>query len=188
MKKVVLLCGVLVAAAVSACGPSGSTPAAKPCDQACMDATAVRSMRETMKLAYNVLLQGKPVGAQDGSHDCPLGGTVHVFGQATSNTVQGATMVDLTYVLDHCGYAVKDADAAQTYSMTFTGTVTESGTIAVQPSSTTALDIKSNDAALSGTVFDPPIDYQASACAVVLGQSGNKLSGTICGRVVGLTL
>ena len=97
-------------------------------------------------------------------------------------------MVDLTYVLDHCGYAVKDADPAQTYSMTFTGTVIESGTIAVQPSATTALDIKSSDAALSGTVFDPPIDYQVSACAVVLGQSGNKLSGTICGRVVGLTL
>ena len=171
-----------------ACSPSGSTPPAPACDQSCKDATALRSMREAMKLAYNVLLQGKPVGAQDGSSPCPLGGTAHVFGQATSNPIQGATNVDLTYVFDRCGYAVKDSDPTQTYSMTLTGTVTEKGTIAVQPSSTTALDIKSDAMTLSGTVSDPPLDFQETACPVVLGQSGNKLSGTICGRTAGLTL
>jgi hypothetical protein len=188
VKTIAWLLFVVSGLATLSCSPSGSTPAPQPCDQACKDGTATRSMREAMKLAYNVLLQGKPVGAQDGSHACPLGGSVHVFGQATSNTVQGATMVELTYELDHCGYAVKDSDATQTYSMTFTGTVTENGTIAVQPSSTTALDIKSDAMTLSGTVFDPPIDYQETACPIVLGQSGNKLSGTICGRVAGVTL
>jgi hypothetical protein len=178
---------VVPVALVVACG-AGPSPAAKPCDQACIDATAARSMREAMKLAYNLILQGRDVGPQDGSHACPLGGTVHVFGSATSNAMQGSTFVDLTYAFSACGYAVKDSDPAQTYSMTLTGSVKENGTIAVQPSSTTALTIASDAMTLMGTVYDPPIDYSGSACVVSLGQDGNRLTGTLCGRTVGVTL
>jgi hypothetical protein len=179
--------------AALACASCGSNVGAKPpppppCDQACMDATALRAMREGMKLVFNVTLQGKPVGAQDATVPCPLGGTAHVFGQATSNAVQGATNVALTYVLDHCGYSQTDTDPKQTYSMTLTGTITEDGTLAVQPSASTALEMKSDAMTFSGTVYDPPITYDQSACPLVLGQNGNQLSGTICGRTGGLTL
>jgi hypothetical protein len=171
-----------------ACGGGKSPPAPPPCDQTCKDQVAARALREMMKLAYNLTLQGKPVGMQDASSPCPLGGTVHVFGTASSNAVQGATNVDLTYAFDHCHYMQKDTDPTQAYDMTLTTTATEKGTIAVQPSSTTALQIASDSVTFSGTVYDAPIDYEENACMVTLGQSGNQISGTMCGRDVGLTL
>jgi hypothetical protein len=135
-----------------------------------------------------VTLQGKPVGAQDQTAPCPLGGTAHVFGNATSNALQGATNVQLTYVFDHCGYQRQDTDPDQNYSMTLTGTTTETGTIALQPTSTTSLTLKSDAMTFTGTVHDPPVDYSAGECALELGQDGNQLSGKICARDAGLTL
>jgi hypothetical protein len=41
---------------------------------------------------------------------------------------------------------------------------------------------------LEGTVYDPPIDYGRTGCAVELGQDGDRLSGTLCGRAVGVEL
>src|SRR5262249_1787750 len=74
------------------CGRSaGNKPAAPPCDQKCADGNAIRAYREMLKLMYNVTLQGKPVGPQDQTAPCPLGGTARVFGNATSNALQGAT-------------------------------------------------------------------------------------------------
>ena len=182
--------GACACALVLACGTNGgkSPPPPPPCDQTCTDTIALRAFRETLKLAYNKTLQGKPVGPHDETVPCPLGGTAHVFGTATSNAVQGSTEVELTYVLDHCGVPQKDTDPEQTYSMTLTGTVTEKGTIAIQPSSTTSLDIGCSAMTLSGTVYDPPMDYSADACALALGQNGNQLSGTMCARAVGVTL
>jgi len=178
------------ALAAAACGTNGgnSPPPPPPCDQTCSDAIALRSFRETLKLAYNKTLQGLPVGQHDITVPCPLGGTARVFGTATSNALQGATEVDLTYVLDHCGVPQKDTDPKQTYSMTLTGTATEKGTIAIQPSATTSLDIGSDAMTLTGTVYDPPMDYAATSCPLALAQNGNQLSGTMCSRAVGLTL
>ena len=173
-----------------ACGTNAgkSAPAPPPCDQTCTDLVALHAFRDTLKLAFNKTFQGQPVGQHDLSGPCPLGGTVRVFGTATSNALQGATEVDLTYVLDHCGVPQKDTDPKQTYSMTLTGTVTEKGTIAVQPSSTTSLVFSSDSMSFTGTVYDPPIDYAGDACKLALGQNGNQLSGTMCTRAVGLTL
>jgi hypothetical protein len=179
----------LACIACIACGTNGgNSPAPPPCDQTCTDEIALRSFRETLKLAFNKTLQGLPVGQHDVTVPCPLGGTARVFGTATSNPVQGATLVDLTYVLDQCGVPQKDADPKQTYSMTLTGTATEKGTIAIQPSSTTSLDIGSDAMTLNGTVYDPPMNYAATSCPLALGQNGNQLSGTMCSRAVGLTL
>lgn len=175
-------------ALMAACG-GGAQPAAAPCDQQCQDGIATRALRETMKLAYNLLLQGKPVGAQDARGPCPFaGGDVHVTGTATSNAEQGATNVDLTYVFTHCGYQQTDSDPLQTYNMVLTGTFTQRGTLAVQPSATTAIEIAGTGVTLVGTVHDPPIDYSAMICDAAFGQNGNQLSGTLCGRTVGLTL
>ena len=182
------LWSALVASTVIGCSAAVQAPAPAPCDQACLDGTAMRAVREMLKLMFNLTLQGKPVGPQDARGPCPLGGAAHVFGTATSNAQQGSTEVQLTYELDHCGYTVQDTDPTQTYDLTVNGTILEQGTVAVQPSSTTALDISSPAVDISGTVEDPPVDYQVTACPLVLGQSGNQLSGTICGRAAGLSL
>jgi len=173
-----------------ACGTSASTAdAAPPCDQACQDGIALRSLREGMKFLYNAELQGKPVGPQDATVPClPGGGSAHVFGTATSNAVQGSTEVHLTYVLDHCVYSQTDTDPLRNYSVTFNGTVTETGTISVQPTSTTALVISSDALDVIGKIHVPTIDYAASACKLAISQSGNKLSGELCGRTAGVSL
>jgi hypothetical protein len=145
-----------------------------------------------MKVAFNATVQGKPVGAQDGVAPClPTAkglGSVHVFGDATANAAQGSSFVDLTYDFTNCAYsAPPDPTADQNYSIVLDGVVTEQGTLAVQPSSTTALEILSSSLSLSGTVYDPPIDYAAASCELALIQNGNALSGTLCGRAAGVT-
>jgi hypothetical protein len=145
-------------------------------------------MRLTLKVMFNLTVQGNAVGMQDVTKACPLGGTARVFGTATSNAVEGATNVQLTYVLDHCGYLQADPDPTQTFQMTFTGTVQEMGTLSAQGGGTTAIELSSSDLTLSGTVYDPPVDYAEDTCMLQLGQNGNRLAGMMCGRVVGTLL
>lgn len=172
----------LVVGLLPACG-SSVKPAPTPpaCDAECQDGVALKALRETMKLAFNLTLQGKPVGTHDVTTPCPMGGGARIFGTATSNALQGATEVRLTYVLAECGYLFKDDDAEDNYSVVISGTITQEGTLAVQPTATSALVMRSESMKLSGTVYDPPIDYAAD-CPIQLGQNGNKLTGTICGR------
>jgi hypothetical protein len=169
-------------AALPACGDAGAPPAPVPCEEKCQDQVALRAVREMTKLAYNLLLQGKPVGAQDARSPCPLGGSVHVFGNATSNAAQGATEVDLTYEFASCGHMELDDEPEETYRMTLTGT------LAAQPSATTALILRSDAMSLAGTVHDPPLAYEAGDCVLELGQDGNDLSGMFCGKEVGVDL
>ena len=178
-----------VSGALLGCGGAGSSaPTTPPCDDVCMDDVAITGFRETLKLAFNLTLQGKPVGFQDATAACPLGGSVHISGTATSNADQGTTEVNLTYVLDACAYSQIDTDPTESYSLTVTGTAIEMGTLSAQPSSTTALTIDSSSMTLSGTVYSPALTYQATGCAITLGQNGNDLAGTLCGRTVGATL
>lgn len=170
------------------CTSTANAPVAKTCDAACKDQVALRSLRVALKDAFNLTLQGKDVGTHDEGGPCPLGGTARVYGNVTSNSAQGATNVQLTYVFDHCVIQQKDDAVEQTFHITLTGTVTEDGVLAVQPTSTTALAIKSAAVTFSGTVYDPPLDYQETACPVTIQQDGNRLNGTMCARDVGLTL
>jgi hypothetical protein len=169
---------LLLTACASSTAPAPEVP---PCDDQCKDGIAVKALRETMKLAFNLTLQGKPVGTHDLTTPCPLGGTARVFGTASSNAFQGSTEVRLTYVLTDCAYLFKDDDAKNNYSMKTAGTITQEGIIAVQPSSTSALVMKSAAMKLDGTVYDPPAPYVAD-CPIELGQNGNTLTGKICGR------
>jgi hypothetical protein len=148
----------------------------------------MRALREGVKLIYNIKLQGKPVGEHDEMSMCPQAGKARVFGTATSNAEQGATEVDLTYVFSDCKYVHADEAPADNYQMTATGSITQSGIIAVQPSATTALLFHSDSLSLDGSLYDPPLVYQARECALDLAQSGNDLNGTWCGREVGLVL
>jgi hypothetical protein len=172
---------------LSSCNGASPSPP-KPCDATCADSTALLAMRLTLKVMFNLTVQGNSVGMQDATKACPLGGTAHVFGTATSNAVQGATNVDLTYVLDHCGYIQIDPDPTQNFQMAFTGTVKETGTLSATSTSTTAIELSSDALTFSGTVYDPAVDYEQDGCALALGQSGNRLAGMMCGRVAGTQL
>lgn len=182
------LSALLLLGTVACGGDVGTPPPAAPCEEKCQDQVALRAVREMTKLAYNLLLQGKPVGEQDQRSPCPLGGSVHVFGNATSNAAQGATEVDLTYEFATCGHMELDEEPEETYRMTLDGTLTQVGTLAAQPSATTALIMRSDGMSLAGTVHDPPITYGALDCVLELGQSGNDLSGLFCGKPVGVNL
>ena len=172
------------------CG-AGSHPAPAPaCDQACQDGVALRGLRTIVKFAFNLTVQGKPVGAQDATQAClpELGsaGTAHVFGTATSNADQGSSFVDLSFDFQNCAYpAAPDPSADQNFDITVSGLISEHGTLAVQPSSTSALLFHSDAVSLTGTVYDPPLDYAISDCALDLNQDGNNLAGTLCGRAAG---
>ena len=186
--------GLLAALAMAGCvdlkDPPRRTQDDSPatCDQACQDGVALRAVRETMKLAYNLTLQGKPVGLQDVTTACPEGGSARIVGSASSNAEQGATQVNLTYTFAGCVYRQVDHDSAdQNYLMTLDGEVVEQGLIAVQPSSTTALVLRSDSLTLSGQVFEPSVDYHADQCALAVSQSGDELSGTLCDRPTGFS-
>ena len=174
------------AAAVAGCSADDEPGAAAPCEATCQDAIALRAVRETMKFMFNITLQAQPVGAQDVTEDCATSGSAHIFGQASSVPEQGATLVDLTYDFDDCGYLERDDERDENYSVTISALLTQRGTLAVQPSATTAIVIESDSLTLSGTVSDPPIDYSVAQCAFTLAQNGDELSGTICGREAGI--
>jgi hypothetical protein len=53
---------------------------------------------------------------------------------------------------------------------------------------TTALLFEADAVSVSGTVFDPALDYSAEDCALRLSQNGNRLAGHFCERNVGLDL
>lgn len=179
---------LLLSAWLCACSSRvGASKTEKSCDADCQAEVAARGLRETLKLAYNLTLNGKPVGAQDASHAC-LGGDVRVSGEAYSNAEQGSTEVDLVYSFNSCAYQQVDPSQAENYELVFRGDVSESGVLTVQPTAPTALIITSDALEIEGSVFDPPIDYHEPACEVRLQQSGNKLSGTLCGHTVGVSL
>lgn len=159
-----------------------------PCDQACQDGNALRGVRESMKLVYNLTLQGKPVGPQDAVLPCPQGGFARVFGEAYSNSMQGATEVRLAYAFLDCSYLRLDEEPGENHNLVYSGLIFQQGTIAVQPSATTALLITSESFTMKGTVYDPPIEYVAESCPLLLSQTGNNLSGTICDRAAGVDL
>ena len=179
--------GFLLAALALACTNEEEAPP-PPCEAACRDGIAIRALRETVKLVYNLTLQGKPVGEQDARTECSASGNAHVFGVATSNPAHGATEVELTYELEYCGHAEFDEDPLENYEMGFLGTLTQKGTLAVQPTATTALLMHSDSMSMLGKVGADYRDFSEVGCAVDLVQSGNDLSGTLCERPVGVDL
>jgi hypothetical protein len=180
-----LLLGALTGLGCSDAGPS---PKATECDEECQDGVALRALREAMKLIYNTLLQGEPVGAHDAMTPCPQGGSARVFGNATSNELQGATEVSLSYAFTDCRYLRVDNSPGENYQVRVTGSIEQTGVLAVQPSATTALLFNSDAISVSGSVYDPPHDYRAEGCQLALAQSGNNLSGTLCERLAGVDL
>jgi hypothetical protein len=175
-------------AALNACANERTEPEPKTCDAACRDESAVRSLRETIKVVYNLTLQANDVGEQDETARCPLGGSARVTGRAGSLAEQGATELELIYELTDCAYLQRDDEPEENYDMVISGSITEQGILAVQPTATTALIFESSSISLRGTVYDPPADYSEVDCALRLAQNGNAFSGTFCGRKIGFDL
>jgi hypothetical protein len=154
---------------------------------------ALLGLRSAMKFAYNFKIATQPVGPQDAVTPCysengSQGGTVHIYGDAEVNAIQGASIVMLSYDFEQCLFsAPPDPTADKNFSLIFTGLVTEQGTISVQPTATTALDLESTSVSISGTVYDPAVQYSASDCALSALQSGNAVSGALCGRSAGFS-
>ena len=170
------------------CGASvNDPPAPPPCDQLCQDNVAGRALRQVVKLGYNLTLQAKPVGVQNAIAPCPQGGFIHIFGTGTSDALQGATLVDLTYDFAGCVYFQTDPEAAQNYKLTVTGTVTEKGTLAAQPTSLTAIYFDSAALTIDGTVYAPPLPYRVEACKMAFVQNGSRMDGLLCGRDVNVS-
>ncbi len=175
--------------AAPGCGGDDAGGGRRACDQACQDGIAVRALRETVKLAFNLAVQGGPVGARDATVPCVTGGSVRVHGEVGSNAEQGGTEVRLTYELSGCRYLQREGeDAGQNFAVTFDGSLAQEGLIAVQPTATTSLSMSSASMSFSGDVYDPPLPYEAAGCAVDLVQNRGRVSGTICGRDAGFDL
>jgi hypothetical protein len=172
---------------IMACGAE-DPPGAQSCDEVCQDRSAARALRETLKVIYNLTLQGKPVGEQDFVSDCPLGGTARVLGVAFSNPIQGANEVDLVYLLENCAYLQRDDEPEESYDTIITTAVSQKGIMAVQPTATTALIFESDALIIDGSVFDPAIGYSKADCSIRLAQNGDRLSGSWCGRAISLEL
>lgn len=117
-----------------------------------------------------------------------MGGPVHVFGTATANAVQAASFVDLECDFEQRAHAAPaNATPDPNYDLVVSGRVRQKGTLAVQPSSTTALVIDCDSLSTSGTVYDPTVDYAAGDCALAVAQQGGRICGTLCGRNAGFT-
>ena len=173
---------------------SKSPPPSPPCEQECKDAVALRALREMMKYAFNLIVQGRPVGPQDGVTDLFLSGTARIFGVVTADPLQGVTKVEhLTYVFTNANYGTKEDEPDENYDVVLDGTLTQEGIIAVQPSATTAVRIRGTDVRLAGKVYDPPLDYgppldyAEPGCVVDVTQSGNDVAGNFCGRKAGFS-
>lgn len=169
-------------AALPSCGSDAApAPVAPPCEAECKDEVALKGIRETLKLAFNLTFQGKPVGNHDLSTPCPLGGTARVVGTATSNALQGTTEVSILYELTDCAYFFDDDDPEDNYDLVISGQVVQKGILAVQPTTPSAVTMTSPSLVVKGTVYDPPLPYEAT-CALNLAQNGNTISGVICDR------
>ena len=195
----IALAGVLVAG----CGAK-TPPPPPPCDPECQDAVVLRAVREMMKFAFNSTFQKEPVGFHDLTTTAFLRGSARVRGTAVADGEQGVTDVDLTYVFTQAVFPKKDSEPDDNYIIALDGTITQVGKIAIQPSSPTALKMKSvpalqdadsgePDAAdagsvtVAGTVYDPPIEYPVTECALEILQNGNSVAGMFCGRRAGFS-
>lgn len=173
---------------ICGCGSSSRQSAATPActGQACADGIALFAVRQAMKLVYNEALVGAAPDAQDAGAEC-LTGSATVTGAARPDGDAGAVQVDLTYTFARCELLWKDTTLHRDCDVVLEGALSETGTLAVQSTSTTALAVTSDAFSIHGTVDDPPVSYDAPACALSFAQAGGQLSGTICGRAAVFT-
>ncbi|HEU4534124.1 MAG TPA: hypothetical protein VFS00_08400 [Polyangiaceae bacterium] len=180
-----LALGAAALGAGAGCGGDDDAAAEPPtCDQACKDGAAMRGLRETLKFAFNLTVQGRPPGEHDRTVACAFGGTVRVHGRVTAEAEFGSNDVNLTYELTDCAALQYDEEAPDNYNyqLAFTGVVLQQGTMAVQPTAKTVLYMSSAALSFSGTVNEPPLAYEEPFCTLTIAQTLENVLGNICER------
>lgn len=157
----------------------GSTAATDPvCDQTCQDYLVSLGLVDTVTLAYNQSIAGTPVGTEDVTAPCPLGGSVHITGTTNYSPDNGISNVDLTYAFENC----KNSDSL--YQLTFTGSVRQYGTF--KNDGYTALTYTSESLTVAGDLemFDgPAVSDTGSLSVTVQGDDEDEsLDGQFEGR------
>lgn len=160
----------------------GGTGASPTCGQTCQDQHSGFALDDTMWLAYNQNVAGKSSGSVDETGPCPLGGNVHVTGTIDVVT-DGTVSVHLAFDFLDCH------NSGATYSLTFTGSVSVTGTYNGRAGSKfTSITLTSSSLAMSGLVKyldDPPV---TETCEITVtqqdstGGSQSSLDGRVCDR------
>lgn len=144
-----------------------------------VDNMVVYAILDTQAFLYGQHLIGLPVGAQDVTGDCPLGGTVHFVG-ATSG--DGGTSVDLVLTYADC------ANSGTGYDVTLTGDVAFSGSF--RSTGYKALATTSDSLTVVGPVQGDTeavdVDETCALAVTDRGEDGevSVVSGEWCGRDV----
>lgn len=152
------------------------------CEQACQDGQVAFAVDNTGWLIYNQNIAGQPSGNIDRTASCPLSGTAHVTGTVGTSD-NGVTSLELSFDLENCGVA------GSSYTLTFTGALTMTGTFTSAQN-----DVTFSSSALTITgqlkvVDDPTI---SDSCPVSVTDTWDHnpsnttaLNGLVCGRPTG---
>jgi hypothetical protein len=159
----------------SAAGADGGGGSFTMCDQACADIASGVTLANLVNDLYNQNLAGRPVGSQNLSAQCPLGGTAAITGTTGFDSTHNITSVNLTYMMTSCHAS------ASGVQLTYTGTVTEVGSF----DSMTLQSLNDASDALTTTGTVDGFAVNDTACAVHVNVDNNstpEVTGTLCGR------
>ncbi|MFZ5476606.1 MAG: hypothetical protein ACOZNI_07505 [Myxococcota bacterium] len=143
------------------------------------DEWVVYAVLDTANFVYSQNVVGLPVGPQDVTADCPLGGTVRLFGETSG---EGGTSMDLELTFEDC------ANIGTGYDVALTGAATWSGTF--RSTGYKALATTSDSLTVAGTVDgdegETEVDETCALAVTDRGQDGevSVVSGEWCGREV----
>ena len=160
--------------------PSGGDTTTVACAQACKDNRTSAGVIDVLNFLYNQTFAGQPVGAQDLTAACALGGSVHITGSNGYDSGTGVITLNLSYDMTSC------AASDSAYNLTFGGAVSQSGTLEQQGQ----ISIVYYSAALE---FDGTVNGTAvtdSDCSLALQEQRNsdntnyRVSGNLCDRPV----
>jgi len=192
-----LFCAFMISAVISGCGSSGSsspssnTPAA-PAEfsQSLLDSDTVWAINNGTMQIYNDNLAGHPVGTQNLTANCPLGGTVQITGTTQFSNNTGITTVNLTHAMTNCR-VTKTSASGTTVTLTLTGSVEQTGGFNAS-TGFQSVNYQSQTLAMTGTahrngytdaaVNNPDCAYSGSNTSS--DGSTSSTSGSVCGRAV----
>ena len=130
---------------------------------------------------YNQNLAGKPVGYQNISTFCPLGGNVTITGTTGYSSTTGITTVTLNYSMTNC--VVSHMAGAISATLTLDGTLDENGSFSDDFTSLTYL---ANNLSMSGTLQREgyPDGLIDEICDVNINRTSSGVSAEICDTMV----
>ena len=143
------------------------------------DQMLIYGVLDTEVFLYGQQLVGLPVGAQDVTAACPLGGSVHIFGTTMDD---GVANVALTFSLADCSNAGSGYDLTLTGDLAFEGSFSSDGYKAL---STTSAELAAQGTVQAGAE-SAQLDERCALAVTDRGEAGqvSVVSGEWCGRYV----